>query len=221
MPEILVPVELTDARASAGRAVLINVPVLYPPGASASALSSATARARQELQKLVEDGRSTMTPLPTGSGADLTVEGRLLFSSPSVWIIRQQAYGAAERGADDLGFSWHGVGPEDVSVLDLDTPPVEKSVYGPGQGFFDTQGQVNFDGTVNYGAVLEQGTQEGLDNFGEGVGAVAGAVGQGASSAVGGFFGGLGFGWSVVLILVLIVAALLALSFAFGGPRLL
>lgn len=219
MPAVLVPVELSDLRATAGRSVSITVPVMYPAGASSAAVSSATARARQELQQLVLEGKTSLDPLD--GGADLTVTGRLRAPWSSVWTLRHEAYQAAERGGAALGISWRNTGPEDVSILDLDEPPIEKTIPGPGSWYTDPTGESNPDGTVNYDTVLRAGAQQGLENFGEGVGAVAGGVGEGVKSALGGFFGGLGLGWSIVLVLVLVVGALLVLAYAFGGAGLL
>lgn len=216
MPVTAFPVELTDARATLGRKVSVNVPVGYPAGATAAALSSATARARQKLQALVGGGAATLDPFPDGSGADVGVTGSLRGPWTSVWGLRKAAYDAVQAGGAEAGIAFAGFGPEDVGLVDLEAPPVEKFVHGPDSGYFDPTGEITGDGALSYASILDNGAQQGLENFGRGVGKVGEAVGSGVASATGGFFGGLGTGGTVVFLLLLAGAAILVLAYVFG-----
>lgn len=205
--------DLTELRATAGRSVSINVPVRFPDAKLTPAVSTALSRGRQKLQRIVQGGRTDLDFFPDNSGTDVAVAGRLAAPWSSVFALRARAYDAIQEGGAEVGVEFDGFGPEDVAVLDLDADPVEKRVYGKGEGFFDAQGEINPDGTMNVRAVLEHGAVEGLENVGETFGGVLrGAV----SSLSGGLFKGLGTGGTIVLLLVLALGALLVLAYVFG-----
>lgn len=221
MPQVLVPVDLADTRAIVGRQVSITVPVGYPDGASSAALSSATSRARQRLQGLVQGGRVQLEPHPSGEGADLTVQGRLAAPWTTSWALRRAAYEAAQAGGLEYGVEFQGFGPEDVSVLDLDTPPVERTIAGPGNWLEDSTGELAADGTYNVDVILAHGAKQGLENTGEAFGAVAKGIGSGVKASLGGFFGGLGTGGTIVFLVILALVAVGALLYVFGPAFLL
>lgn len=207
-----IPVDLTDARATAGRHVSVNVPVRYPEDATPAELASAASRARQRLQELVQEARTQVDPFPDQGGADLTVTGALRGPWTSVWLLRRKAYDVVQEAGLQYGVEYFGFGPEDVAVLDLDAEPVERDVYGPREGFFDPTGEINPDGTLNARAVVENGAEEGLRNVGRGFGSGLKVLGAG----IGGVFSGLGTGGTVVVLLLLVAVALAVLAYVFG-----
>lgn len=217
MPAAVAQPELTDTRAVAGRTVQITVPVGYPEDVLEHVLASAVARARQHLQAVAPGGRGELDTFYDRSGADLVLSGSLARSYTSVWQLRAAAYAAVAAGAAEHGVTFEGFGPEDVGVLDLDA---ESYDVGFDPSYYDPTGDVNPDGSLNWGNIIEGGTEEGLDNFGAGIGRVATAIGGATGSLTGGFFSGLGLWGSVVFLAVLALVAFLALGYVFGGPGL-
>lgn len=211
--------ELQAARAVAGRTVRITVPVRDPANVNASARANGIARGRQHLAEFLAGGRTSVSPFPFGGGQDLQVEGELPAAYPNLYNLRAAALGAVQQGAQEAGFQWLGVGPEDVSLQDLDSPEVSHAFADP-SSWYAGGADTNPDGTVNYEYVIGAGASEGLANLGEGIGSVVSHVGEAAGGLVGGLLGGLG--WKGVLfLLVLFIVAVVVLAVVFGGPQLL
>lgn len=221
MPQVSIPLDLVDLRAVAGRKVSINVPVSYPDGASAAALSSAVSRARQRLQGLLLGATGRADPFHAGEGADLIAQGSLKAPWASVWGIRKAAYDAVQQGGLEYGVAFEGFGPEDVSVLDLDAPPEERTIAPAGAWYTDPSGESNADGTMNVGAVVSHGAETGLKNTGEAFGTVAKGLGGGVASSLGGFFDGLGTKGMIIFLAILVVVAVGILLYVFGPALLL
>jgi hypothetical protein len=216
--EVLARPELADRNAVQGRVVQVTVPVRIPYGINPAARSSALARARQAVAALFAGATTSLDD--RGDVVDVMGGGALQHAYPSTYALRSEAWRAVENAPAGLTAWAGGFGPEDVGVTDFTAPAVPRSVSDE-TGFHTTEKHpdVNPDGTLDYGEIVHAATGEGLHNVGTALGSIGKGVGEGVASAAGGFFSGLGWKGTIVLI-ALVAIALLVLALHFGGAAL-
>lgn len=158
-----------------------------------SAFTAQTAR-NTVAQNYLSKALKMEAPTQFGRGVEFTIEGYPKTEFEPAVLVASASRDAtavhAKRG-EALQYA-----PDDASVLMLDRA-IEKQYSGKisGKG-------IDADGTVDWTGTLKEGGAEGLANTGKILGTVAGAAGSAAGEVGGGFFSGLGFVGTVVLISV-------------------
>lgn len=198
--------ELADTSAVSGRRVQITATGTAPQGTPRVSLGypwRQLAQATVYDQELTETKGVEVREAPGGASFDLTVRGKLRSSWASVADLRD----AVSRIVEGAGFRADAA---DVSLQDFDGAVVTKT-YTP---TFTGAKDVNPDGSINYGYILEESGKETAANVGKAYGAVGKGIGEAAKGALGGLFAGLGPGWSIAfLVLAFLVAAVVAMFY--------
>lgn len=193
--------DLADINARAGRTVRLGATVY---GLREDPTGPASGNANQVLGRFLRNAGTGNGPdarqvreAPGGFVLETSREGQLSES----WTVPALLRSIQEATVQSLRDSGHAPGAVEAFALDLDADAREVT-YNPVHG--DTTGEINPDGTLNYGAILEHGTEEGLSNVGELGGKVLKTVGAATGEGLLGFARGLGVVGTIVLVLVLL-----------------